>query len=392
MPYFMKVGNVPRKRFSQHRSEAGQLYAAEVMGEEGFSSDMSLLYHRDSPAAVSRVEAQPAALDELVENHPLQPRMFDVPALAGGGDPVSGRTLLVGNQDVSMHWISATAPSPLYRNAIGDELFFVHDGAARLETVFGVLGVGRGDYVVIPKATTHRWIPQGGTALNALVFETTGHVRAPRRYLSQYGQYLQEAPYSEMDLRRPEGPLLADGSDVDVIVKTANGVTRFTYCKHPFDVVGWFGCNYPYALNIADFSPITASFHRPPPVHQVFEAPGCVVCNFVPRMLDYDPRAMPVPSYHSNVDSDEVIFYAEGNFFSRKGSGIRRGAVSLHPVGHIHGPHPGAWESGPSRVGQRTEEVAVMLDTFRPLRLGRRALAVENPDYVYSWKQSGAAQ
>jgi len=390
MPYFTQVGNVPRKRFSQHRDADGRLFAAEVMGEDGFSSDMCLLYHRHPPAAVSRVAESPRAFAELVDNHPLMPRLFDLPALAGGGDLVTGRTAVVGNADVSMHWTSASLPSPLYRNAVGDELVFVHDGAARLETVFGVIEVTKGDYVVIPKSTTHRWVPQAGAPFNALVFESTGHFRAPRRYLTQYGQYLQEAPYFELDLRRPEGPLLAEGRNVEVLVKTAQGYTAFTYDEHPFDVVGWFGCNYPYALNIADFSPITGSFHRPPPVHQVFEAPGCVVCNFVPRMLDYDPRAMPVPSYHSNVDSDEIIFYAEGNFFSRKGSGIRRGAVSLHPIGHIHGPHPSAWESGPSRVGQRTEEVAVMLDTFRPLRLARAALAVENANYVYSWSQGGA--
>lgn len=390
MPYFMQVGNVPRKRFSQHRGEDGRLLAAEVMGEEGFSSDMSLLYHRDPPAAVSAVEALGGPSEAPAINHPLKPRLFDLPALAGGGDPVGGRTLVVGNADVSMHWVSAREPSPLYRNAVGDELLFVHDGAARLETVFGAFDVARGDYVVIPKATTHRWLPAAGAPFNALVFETTGHVRPPRRYLTQYGQYSQESPYFEMDLRRPEGPLVAEGREVEVLVRTAHGMTRYVYARHPFDVVGWFGCNYPYALNIADFSPITGSFHRPPPVHQVFEAPGCVVCNFVPRMLDYDPRAMPVPSYHSNVDSDEVIFYAEGNFVSRKGSGIRRGAVSLHPMGHIHGPHPGAWENAPSRVGQRTEEVAVMLDTFRPLNLGRAALAVENPAYIHSWNEPGA--
>lgn len=389
MPYFMQAGNVPRKRFAQHRGADERLFAAEVMGEEGFSSDMSLLYHRHPPSDIVAVGAPAPAASALAENHPLLPRLFDLPALPGGGDPVTGRALLVGNQDVSVHWVSAAEASPLYRNAVGDELAYVHDGAARLETVFGALEVGKGDYVLLPKATTHRWLPQGGAPLRALVFETTGHVRPPRRYLTQYGQYLQEAPYFELDLRRPEGPLLAEGEDVDVLVKTRSGHTRYTYRRHPFDVVGWFGCNYPYALNVADFSPITGSFHRPPPVHQVFEAPGCVVCNFVPRILDYDPRAMPVPSYHSNVDSDEIIFYAEGDFFSRQGSGIRRGAMSLHPMGHIHGPHPGAWQAGPSRVGKRTEEVAVMLDTFRPLLLGAPALAVERAGYVHSWSGQG---
>jgi len=387
MPYFMKVGDAPRKRFSQHLRADGRLYCAEVMGKEGFSSDMSMLYHRETPSAVVKVEAVTAPLPDLVPNHPLSPRLFGTADLARGGDMVGARQLLCGNSDVLVSFVSADAPSPFYRNAIGDELVYVHDGGARLETVFGAFDIAKGDYVVMPKATTHRWLPAAGETLNALVFETTGHVRPPKRYLTRYGQYHQEAPYSELDLRRPEGPLLMEGSDIEVLVKTAAGLTRYTYQTHPFDVAGWFGCNYPYALNIADFSPISGSFHRPPPVHQVFEAPGCVFCNFVPRMLDYDPRAMPVPSYHSNVDSDEFIFYAEGNFFSRKGSGIARGAISLHPAGHIHGPQPAAWESGPSRVGQRTEETAVMLDTFKPLALGPAARATERTEYVHSWNR-----
>lgn len=387
MPYFMSVGDVPRKRFSQHRREDGGLYAAEVMGEEGFSSNMSLLYHRHPPSVVLHSESVPGGdRPVLSPNHPLAPRLFDTAALPqADGNPVGARQLLCGNADVLVSFVVANHPSPLYRNAGADELFYIHDGAARLETVFGVLEVRKGDYVVIPKATTHQWIPGPDSPLRALVFETAGHIRPPKRYLTALGQHSQESPYFELDLRRPEGPLLREGENIDVLVKTRAGMTCYTYRTHPFDVVGWFGCNYPYLLNVEDFSPITGSFHRPPPVHQVFEAPGCVFCNFVPRMLDYDPRAMPVPSYHSNVDSDEFIFYAEGNFFSRKGGGISRGAASLHPAGHIHGPHPAAWESGPSRVGQRTEETAIMLDTFRPLELGAAGLSVENRGYILSW-------
>lgn len=385
MPYFMQVGDVPRKRFSQFRSPEGKLYAAEVMGEEGFSSNMSLLYHRHPPSAVVKVETLDSPPADLVDNHPLMPRLLDTARLDRRGDMLSGRQLVCGNDDVLVSLATADRASPLYRNALGAEVIFVHDGSARVETVFGALAVAKGDYVVMPKAATHRWVPTGAEPLRALVFETAGHVRPPQRYLSGHGQYLQEAPYFELDLRRPAGPLLVDGADAEVTVKNRNGLTRYTYQRHPFDVVGWFGCNYPYALNIADFSPITGSFHRPPPVHQVFEGPNCVFCNFVPRMLDYDPRAMPVPSYHSNVDSDELIFYAEGNFFSRQGSGITRGATSIHPAGHIHGPHLASWEAGPTRVGQRSDEIAVMLDTFRPLRLARGALAVERADYVHSW-------
>ncbi len=385
MPYFMQMGDIPRKRFSQFQRPEGGLYATEVMGEEGFSSNMSMLFHRHVPAAITRVDVLNSPADELAANHPLLPRLFTTSGLEAPHDAVLDRTVLCGNEDVRVSFMVSNQPSTLYRNAIGSELIFIHDGTARLETVFGSIEVERGDYVVIPKATTHRWVPSGHEPLRALVFETAGHVRPPRRYLTAYGQYNQEAPYSELDLRRPQGPLVAEGRDVEVLVKNRNGYTRYAYQTHPFDVVGWFGCNYPYALNISDFSPITGSFHRPPPVHQVFEAPGCVFCNFVPRMLDYDSRAMPIPSYHSNVDSDELIFYAEGNFFSRKGSGIERGALSLHPAGHIHGPHPDAYQNGPARVGQRTEEYAVMLDTFKPLLLGQGALSTERANYYTSW-------
>ena len=383
MPNFMKVGEVPRKRFSQFRREDGSLYSTEVMGLEGFSSDFSLLHHRHPPSSLLACEAVSSERIEFIDNHPLSPHLWHTARVEPAGDTVSARFVLCGNDDVVAGFVSAVAPSPLYRNAAADELFYVHEGAARLETIFGALDVGPGDYVVLPKGVTHRWLP--APSLRALVFETTGHVKPPSRYLSAHGQFLQTAPYSELDLRAPAGPLQVDERGVDVLVRTRSGLTRYTFERHPFDVVGWFGCNYPFAFNIADFSPITGSFHRPPPVHQVFEAPQMVFCNFVPRMLDYDSRAMPIPSFHSNVDSDEFIFYAEGNFFSRRGSGIERGSVTLHPAGHVHGPHPGSVDKAAERVGQRTEEIAVMLDTFRPLRLARRAEAIEQNGYVHSW-------
>lgn len=383
MPSFMKVGDVPRKRFSQFRREDGSLYSTEVMGLEGFSSDFSLLHHRNPPTSIVACEAVSHARTEYVDNHPLLPQLWHTGRIEPTGDTVSARFVLCGNDDVVAGFVAATAPSPLYRNAASDELFYVHDGAARLETILGTLEVGKGDYVLLPKGMTHRWLP--APELRALVFETTGHVKVPGRYLSKNGQFLQTAPFSELDLRTPQGPLLLEGEGVDVLVRTRAGLTRYTFEHHPFDVVGWFGCNYPFAFNIADFSPITGSFHRPPPVHQVFEAPQMVFCNFVPRLLDYDSRAMPIPSYHSNVDSDELIFYAEGNFFSRRGSGIERGSLTLHPAGHVHGPHPGSTEKAAERVGQRTEEFAVMLDTFRPLRPARRAESIAQAGYIQSW-------
>ncbi|MGH9171303.1 MAG: homogentisate 1,2-dioxygenase [Acidimicrobiales bacterium] len=387
MPYFMQAGDIPRKRFSQFRDGDGRLFSPEVFGEEGFSSDMSLLYHQSSPSVILDVEEVAAAPRELAANHPLRPRLFDTTCMKVGGDVALGRQLLVGNDDVLVSFVAADTTSPLYRNAAADELVYVHEGAAVLETLLGTFEIRSGDYVVLPKGTTARWVVERAAPLRGLVFETVGHIRFPKRYLSEYGQLLQVAPFCELDIRRPQGPFLASG-EAELMVRTRHGVTRYTFANHPFDVVGWFGCNYPWVLNIEDFSPTSASFHRPPPVHQVFEASNLVFCNFVPRVLDYDPRALPIPSFHSNADSDELIFYAEGNFFSRGDSGIGRASMTLHPAGHVHGPHPGSLERAADRVGQRTEEYAVMLDTFRPLGLAAGALDVEQPNYIQSWNRN----
>lgn len=391
MPPFARVGDIPRKRFSQFRGDDGRLRATEVMGEEGFSSNFSLFMHSRCPAALSAIEAvDTAPAPQWLPNHPLAPRLWNTEALTTDGDLVVGRVPFAANDDVTIWFATARQASPLYRNGVADELHYVHDGTARLETTCGALDVGQGDYVVIPKSLTHRWVP-GDDGIRTLVVETRGHLRIPERYLSDEGQILQTAPYSELDLRAPTEPLLVDGHDVEVLVKSHAGLARHVHVDHPFDVVGWFGCNYPYALNIADFSPITGSFHRPPPVHQVFTAPNLVICNFVPRMLDYDPRAMPIPSFHSNVDSDEIIFYAEGDFFSRRGAGVTRGAMSLHPAGHVHGPHPASLERGPALVGTRSEEIAVMVDTFRPLQVAAAAGDHERHDYAMSWARSPKA-
>lgn len=390
MPPFARVGDIPRKRFSQFRSDDGKLRATEVMGEEGFSSNFSLLIHSRCPSALTAIEAvdtTPATGADRRSNHPLSPRLWATGGIASAGDLISGRVEFAGNDDVAISFATAVEASPLYRNAVADELHYVHDGIARLETSCGALDVAGGDYVVIPKSLTHRWVP-GADGIRTLVVETHGHIRVPDRYLSDEGQFLQIAPYSELDLRAPSEPLVVEGHDVEVIVKTPSGLVRHVHADHPFDVVGWFGCNYPYALNVGDFSPITGSFHRPPPVHQVFAATNLVICNFVPRMLDYDERAMPIPSFHSNVDSDEIIFYAEGDFFSRRGAGITRGAMSLHPAGHVHGPHPKSLERGPALVGTRSEEIAVMVDTFRPLQLAAGASGYERTDYALSWAAS----
>ena len=384
MPYYRSVGEVPRKRHTQFRKPDGSLYAEELMGVEGFSSDSALLYHRHAPTAIVDAVAVEEPEQRLAANHPLKPRHFKTHKLdVGSADIVTGRQLLLGNDDVRISYVVADSPSPLYRNAAGDELVYVEAGAATLETVFGVLNVSAGDYVVLPTSTTHRWVPSADEPVRALVTEARGHVGPPRRYLAAKGQFLEHAPYCERDLRGPTHVNVADDSEADVLVRHRTGLTKYTYAHHPFDVVGWDGCLYPYAFSIHDFEPITGRLHQPPPVHQTFEGPGFVVCSFVPRLFDYHPQAIPAPYNHANVDSDEVLFYTQGEFMSRKGAGIEVGSISLHPSGHIHGPQPGSVEASIGKPS--TDEYAVMIDTFRPLSIGAAATACEDTAYAWSW-------
>ncbi len=381
MTFYRAVGELPRKRHTQFRRPDGRLYAEELMSREGFSFSTSLLYHLEIPTAITAAEAEPAPGEGTEPNAPLRPRLFHTHQLTGGGDLVTGRRLLLANDDVRLSYAVAGAESGLYRNAVGDEVVYLESGRARFESVYGALDVSEGDYVVVPVSTTHRWLPQG--EVRALVVEASGYVGPPGRYLSRLGQLKEGAPYSERDLRGPGEPLVVDGGPVDVLVRHRDGLTRFTYATHPFDVVGWDGYVWPYAFSIHDFEPIVGRVHQPPPVHQTFEGPGFVLCSFVPRPFDFDPQAVAVPYNHANVDSDEVLFYVGGDFMSRKGSGIGQGSVSLHPSGFTHGPQPGSVEAG---LGQeRTEELAVMLDTFRPLRLGPAARECEDEGYAWTW-------
>ena len=398
MPYYRSAGSIPPKRHTQHRRPDGGLYYEELVGEEGFSSDSSLLYHVGIPSAI--VDARPWELPDqsTTPNAPLVPRHLKLHQLFRGQewkavDAVTGRRLLLANSDVRLSYVVAGETSPLYRNATGDECVYVEAGAATVETPFGHLEVGQGDYVLLPRATTHRWVPFGDEPLRLYAIEASSHIGAPRNYLSKHGQYLEHAPYCERDLRLPSDPQVVEGSDVEVYVKHrgpgAGGLAGTVHVvpEHPFDVVGWDGCIYPYAFNISDYEPITGRVHQPPPVHQVFEGHNFVICNFVPRKVDYHPLAVPVPYYHANVDSDEVMFYVGGDYEARKGSGIGQGSISLHPGGHSHGPQPGAVER--SLGAEYFDELAVMVDTFRPLELGEGGTAVDDGRYAWSWSGRG---
>lgn len=394
MAYYRRVGTVPPKRHTQFRDDAGKLYYEELMGEEGFSSDSSLLYHRGVPSAIVASEVWELPDHSTLANHPLKPRhlklhdLFDADE-AKAVNAVTGRRLVLGNGDVRISYVVAGAASPLYRNAIGDECVYVEAGTGVVETVFGVLPYRTGDYVVLPRATTHRWVPDVTDGPSRLYpIEANSHIAPPKRYLSGYGQLLEHAPYCERDLYGPTEVHHAEAHDVEVLVKHRGGPhgavgTRFVYDTHPFDVVGWDGCLYPYTFNIEDYMPITGKIHQPPPVHQVFEGHNFVICNFLPRKVDYHPLSVPVPYYHSNVDSDEVMFYVGGDYEARKGSGIGIGSVSLHPGGHAHGPQPAAIEA--SLGAEYFDESAVMVDTFRPLELGEGGQAVDDQRYAWVW-------
>jgi len=391
VPYFRSVGDVPRKRHVRVPGPEGGLLFEELMGEEGFAGESSILYHLRSPSALLGArDAGPETGDDrrLHANEPLLPRHLRTSEVPAGGDAVTGRHLLLGNDEVTLCFVAADATSPLYRNATGDELVYVQAGEGRLESVFGTLDVAHGDYVVVPTSATHRWIVPEGGRLDLLVLEARGHVHPPARYLSPAGQFLETAPYCERDIRVPDGPLVveADPGATDVLVRHRDGMTAYTLPSSPFDVVGWAGCLYPWAFHIHDFEPIVGSIHQPPHVHQTFEGPGFVVLSFVPRPYDFHPDAIKVPYHHANVDSDEVLFYSEGDFMSRVGSGIGLGSISLHPSGFVHGPQPGSVERAVDQL--RTEEVAVMVDTFQPLRLGQAALDIADESYAWSWART----
>ena len=389
MPYYRAIGDVPHKRHVVFHDGDGGYYAEELMGTDGFSNNSALLYHRRSPSAIVAAEPVPDTRPPLSPNEPLLPMHLRTGDLPTGGDAVTGRRVLLANADVVIGHAFATEASPLYRNAIGDELVYVQSGRGVLESVFGPLPVGTGDYVVIPTSATHRWVPAEGDHLRLLAIEATGHVQTPKRYLTPFGQFNEFAPYCERDIRGPREPLVVEGADVDVLVRNRGGLTRYTYASHPFDVIAWDGGLYPYAFNIGDFEPIVGAIHQPPPVHQTFEGSNFVVCSFVPRLYDFHPDAIKVPYHHANVDSDEVLFYSAGDFMSRAGSGIGVGSISLHPAGFVHGPQPGSLEA--ARPKDRTEEVAVMVDTFRPLLISDDARSVADPHYPWTWAGGVAA-
>ncbi len=389
--FYVSRGSVPPTRHTQHRVPGGSLYAEELFGVEGFTGRSSLLYHLVPPTRVTRIEPLGPVSIETADDGSHHHQLIDAAGIEPAGDALSGRVPLFHNSDVVMGVVRPAGPMPAdtyYRNGEGDELLFVHEGTGVLRTSFGDLGYHPGDYLVLPIGTTWRLDPDDGVAQRMLYLESPSELEPPRRYRNEYGQLLEHAPYSQRDIRVPElREPHRDQGDYRVIVRARGRHTAYHFASHPFDVVGWDGYLWPLAFDIANFQPITGRVHQPPPVHQTFGGHNFVVCSFVPRKFDYHPLAIPAPYNHSNINSDEVIYYVAGNFMSRRGVGIA--SFTLHPAGIPHGPHPGTVEASIGK--EATEELAVMVDTFRPLFLTRQAAELENPSYPYTWLESTEA-
>ena len=383
MPIYHSLGEVPRKRHIAFRKPDGGLYSEQLVGHEGFSGTSALLYHVHPPTTVKSVRRVREIPYVASDDPTLKHRHWRTSQAKAGGSPTLDRIPLLFNPDIAMLYAEPDEQDAhFYRNAQGDEVVYVAKGAGVLETQFGDLPYRDGDYVVIHRGILHRWRMDLNRPHKLLVMESRGHVRWPKRYRNAFGQLIEGAPYSERDIRRPTELRTYDElGDHRILVKQYDGLNEYVLDHHPLDVVGWDGYFYPWAFNIHDFEPIVGRVHQPPPVHQTFEGDGFVICSFCPRPYDFDPQAVPAPYNHSNVDSDEVIYYASEEFMSRKG--IEFGSITHHPDGIPHGPHPGRAEAS---IGQKeTNELAVMMDSFRPLKVAAAAAPFEDPNYHRSW-------
>ena len=385
MPHYIKLGQIPHKRHTQFRKPDGGLYSEQLFSTEGFSNDYSILYHAHPPTQIISTDPPINTMPVVAEEKMLQHRCFEGFQIKPENDFLESRKPVLVNNDC--HIVLAAPRESMtryfYKNADADEMIFVHAGSGVLYTQYGEIPFGYGDYLVIPRGTIYQ-ISFTDSNNRLFIVESFSPIRYPKRYLSKYGQLLEHSPFCERDIRGPQDLRSYDEAG-DFLIKTRKKGMQYGlhYGHHPFDVVGWDGCCYPFAFSIHDFEPITGRVHQPPPVHQTFEANNFVVCSFVPRLYDYHPQAIPAPYNHSNIDSDEVLYYVDGDFMSRKN--VTRGMITLHPAGIPHGPHPGAVEKS---IGKKeTGELAVMVDTFHPLQLTVEALEIENQGYTMSWAE-----
>jgi homogentisate 1,2-dioxygenase len=395
MPHYHKLGHFPAKRHIQFRKPDGNLYAEQLVSTEGFSAEYSIVYHCYPPTLVTKIDDPISIAPDIAIEKNMQHRSFQGFKVEPREDYLSSRVPVLVNDDC---YVILAAPKAwngqrsavggqrsanniFFKNSDGHEMIFVHEGEGVLKTMYGNLPFGYGDHLIIPRGVIYQL--DFKTENNRLfIVESFSPYRFPKRYVNRFGQLLEHAPFYERDIRKPEGLETHDEKgDFVVMVKKQDIIYPYQYASHPFDVIGWDGYHFPYALSIHDFEPITGRIHQPPPVHQTFEANNFVTCAFVPRLYDYHPLSIPVPYNHSNVDSDEVLYYVDGEFMSRKH--VERGQITLHPIGIPHGPHPGTVEKS---LGQKeTHELAVMVDTFRPLKITKQALGIEDREYFLSW-------
>jgi homogentisate 1,2-dioxygenase len=385
MSHYYTLGSIPHKRHTQFRKPDGSLYAEQLFSTEGFSDDYSLLYHCHPPTQIIKTEPQVDVSPIIAEEKMLSHRSFESFKVPPIKDYLSSRVPVLVNNDC--HIVLAAPQQSMYnyfyKNTDADEMIFVHEGSGTVHTQYGELPFGYGDYIVLPRGTIYQ-IEFNNEQNRLFIVESFMPLRFPKRYMSRFGQLMEHAPYCERDMRPPQNLKTFDEKgDYLIKAKKKGMLYGLHYGTHPFDVIGWDGCCYPYIFSIHDFEPITGRVHQPPPVHQTFETNAFVVCSFVPRLFDYHPNAIPAPYNHSNIDSDEVIYYVDGEFMSRKN--VTKGMITLHPAGIPHGPHPGAVEK--SIGAKETKELAVMVDTFRPLMLTKQALDIENKEYVMSWAE-----
>ena len=383
MPFYHKLGKIPPKRHTVFKNSEGGIYHEQLFGTIGFDGMSSLLYHIQPPTAVIKIVQQKSVAPEIGLDKNMQMRSLQGFNVEAKDDYLESRTPMLVNSDV---YIELAAPKKsmtdyFYKNADADEVVFIHKGSGKLKTHLGNIDFSYGDYLLIPRGMIYQMHFENEEN-RLLIIQSFHPVYTPKRYRNWFGQLLEHSPYCERDIRAPhELETHNENGEFLIKIKKEDTMYDYVYAHHPFNVVGWDGYNFPYAFSIHNFEPITGRVHQPPPVHQTFETQAFAICSFVPRMYDYHPDAIPSPYNHSNIDSDEVLYYVDGDFMSR--NHVDKGQITLHPSGIPHGPHPGAYERS---IGQKeTKELAVMIDTFKPLKLTKQALGIEMSDYMNSW-------
>ncbi len=383
MAFYHRLGKIPKKRHTQFRKPNGELFAEELISTEGFNSLYSLVYHAHPPTMVKDIGDPIDVAPKIAHAKNMKSRSFLTFDTPSEDDYIKARTVLLMNSDISIGVASCrkSMTDYFFKNADADEVLFIHKGSGKLKTIFGSIEFEYGDYLVIPRGTIYQ-LYFNDENNKMMVIESPTPIYPPKRYQNSFGQLLEHSPYCERDIKLPKNLEMHDKEgSFNVMIKKQDLLYPYTLATHPFDAIGWDGYVYPFGFSIHDFEPITGRLHMPPPIHQTFEGRNFVICSFVPRMYDYHPDSIPAPYNHSNVDSDEILYYVDGDFMSRKH--VEQGMITLHPKGIPHGPHPGAVEKS---IGKKeTQELAVMIDPFYPLKVTEEAVKVEDPHYWKSW-------